>query len=68
MRLPDSNRYWVSLGATYKATDWADVTLGYTHIFADEARVDHASAALGNYAADYEARVDIIALQANFKF
>jgi long-chain fatty acid transport protein len=68
VRLPDSNRYWVSLGATYKAADWADVTLGYTHIFADEARVDHASSSLGNFAADYEAKVDIIALQANFKF
>ncbi|GAA0608579.1 MULTISPECIES: OmpP1/FadL family transporter [Thalassospira] len=68
VRLPDSDRYWVSFGATYKAADWADVTLGYTHIFADEARVDHASSLVGNYAADYEAKVDIIALQANFKF
>lgn len=68
VRLPDSNRYWVSLGATYRAADWANVTLGYTHIFADEARVDHGNANLGQFAADYEARVDIIALQANFKF
>ncbi|MBP3125337.1 outer membrane protein transport protein [Thalassospira sp. ER-Se-21-Dark] len=68
VRLPDSNRYWVSLGATYKASDWADVTLGYTHIFADEARVDHGTTNLGNFTADYEAKVDIIALQAKFKF
>ncbi|KJE34106.1 long-chain fatty acid transporter [Thalassospira sp. HJ] len=68
VRLPDSNRYWVSLGATYKAAGWADVTLGYTHIFAHDARVDHGTTNLGNFAADYEAKVDIIALQAKFKF
>ena len=68
VRLPDSDRYWVSFGTTYKVADWVDVNLGYTHIFAKSARVDHTSAALGNYAADYDAKVDIIALQANFKF
>ena len=68
VRLPDSDRYWVSLGTTYKVADWVDVNLGYTHIFARTARVDHTSTTLGNFAADYEANVDIIALQANFKF
>mgnify|MGYP003625857524 CR=1 FL=1 len=68
VRLPDSNRYWASLGTTYKVADWASVSLGYTHIFADDARVDLTSATLGDFAADYEAHVDIIALQANFKF
>lgn len=68
VRLPDSNRYWASLGAAYQVADWVNVSLGYTHIFADEARVDHRDSNLGNFAADYEASVDIIALQANFKF
>lgn len=68
VRLPDSDRYWASLGASYKVADWADVSLGYTHIFADTAHVDHSNSVLGNYVADYEASVDIIALQANFKF
>jgi long-chain fatty acid transport protein len=68
VRLPDSNRYWTSLGASYRVSDWAVVSLGYTHIFADEARVDHTTSTLGTFRADYEAHVDIIALQANFKF
>jgi long-chain fatty acid transport protein len=68
VRLPDSSRYWTSIGASYKVAEWADVSLGYTHVFANEARVDHQDANLGNFAADYEASVDIIALQANFKF
>lgn len=68
VRLPDSNRYWTSLGASYRVSDWAMVSLGYTHIFADEARVDHTTSNFGTFRADYEAHVDIIALQANFKF
>ncbi|WP_412559257.1 OmpP1/FadL family transporter [Thalassospira sp. MIT1370] len=68
VRLPDSNRYWTSLGASYQVSDWAMVSLGYTHIFADEARVDHTTSNFGTFRADYEAHVDIIALQANFKF
>ena len=68
VRLPDSDRYWVSLGAAYKVADWAAVSLGYTHVFANSARVDETDTFLGSYAADYDAHVDIIALQANFKF
>ncbi|MFH1806696.1 MAG: outer membrane protein transport protein [Pseudomonadota bacterium] len=69
VRLPDSDRYWVSLGMSYKVADWTDISLGYTHVFAKDARVDHGTGgALGRFQADYEASVDIIALQANFKF
>lgn len=68
VRLPDSDRYWVSLGATYKAADWADVSLGYSHIFAKDAKVNLSNTQLGSYSASYEAHVDIIALQAKFKF
>ena len=68
VRLPDSNRFWTSIGASYQVADWASVSLGYTHVFANEARVDHSTSTLGSFRADYEAQVDIIALQANFKF
>ncbi|MDP2699109.1 OmpP1/FadL family transporter [Thalassospira sp.] len=68
VRLPDSNRYWVSLGTTYKAADWADVSLGYTHIFAHSADINLNSSTVGTYSGTYESEVDIIALQANFKF
>jgi long-chain fatty acid transport protein len=68
VRLPDSNRYWLSLGAKYAVADWADVSLGYTHIFAHSADVNLSSTQLGSFAGTYESEVDIIALQAKFKF
>tara|TARA_E500000318_G_scaffold14742_1_gene14252 strand:- start:287 stop:1603 length:1317 start_codon:yes stop_codon:yes gene_type:complete len=69
VRLPDSNRYWVSLGSSYKVADWADISLGYTHIFAHSAKVDLSdNSSAGSFSGTYESEVDIIALQANFKF
>ncbi|OSQ43964.1 OmpP1/FadL family transporter [Thalassospira sp. MCCC 1A01428] len=68
VRIPDSNRYWLSLGASYKVADWADVSLGYTHIFAHNATVDHSEDNIGSFQGQYESKVDIIALQAKFQF
>lgn len=68
VRIPDSNRYWLSLGASYKVADWADVSLGYTHIFAHNATVNHSDPTIGTFQGDYESKVDIIALQAKFQF
>ena len=68
VRLPDSDRYWVSLGTTYKAADWADISLGYSHIFAQDADVNLSDTQLGTFKASYEAHVDIIAIQAKLKF
>ncbi|WP_417810262.1 OmpP1/FadL family transporter [Thalassospira alkalitolerans] len=68
VRLPDSNRYWLSFGTSYKAADWADISLGYTHIFAHSADVNLSDSNIGSFTGKYESEVDIIALQANFKF
>ncbi|WP_073955252.1 OmpP1/FadL family transporter [Thalassospira sp. TSL5-1] len=68
VRLPDSDRYWVSLGTSYKVNNWADVSLGYTHIFGKEAHVNLRDASGNTFSGDYESKVDIIALQARFQF
>jgi long-chain fatty acid transport protein len=68
VRLPDSNRYWVSLGTTYKVNDWSNISLGYTHIFAKEAHVSLRDDSNNTFSGDYESKVDIIALQAKFQF
>jgi long-chain fatty acid transport protein len=37
--LPDSDRLWLSVGATHRFSDRVSVDIGYTHIFADDARI-----------------------------
>jgi long-chain fatty acid transport protein len=43
--IPDSNRVWVSGGASYKWTESTTIDLAYTHIFFDDARFDRAAPA-----------------------
>ena len=74
-RLPDEDRYWLALGATYAFSNTVSVDLGYTHIFIRELldRRDlssgaHQSGSDRHSARDYQNSVDILAVQANFKF
>jgi long-chain fatty acid transport protein len=40
VRLPDSNRIWTSLGATYAIDDRISLDLGYAHLFAKNGKID----------------------------
>lgn len=39
-RLPDNDRYWLSLGTGYQVNDWLSFDLGYTHLFVKDAEID----------------------------
>jgi long-chain fatty acid transport protein len=47
-RVPDETRKWVSVGLTYEWSDRADVSLGYVHLFVDDAKVSGSSSATGD--------------------
>jgi long-chain fatty acid transport protein len=42
-RLPDNDRYWLSVGASYKVNDWLTTNLAYSHVFMDNGSVALAS-------------------------
>jgi long-chain fatty acid transport protein len=37
--VPDTDRIWLSAGASHKLTEKATIDVGYTHIFADDAPI-----------------------------
>ncbi|MBI5016492.1 MAG: outer membrane protein transport protein [Deltaproteobacteria bacterium] len=39
-RLPDNDRYWLSFGTGYQATDRLSVDVGYAHLFVDDAKIN----------------------------
>jgi long-chain fatty acid transport protein len=47
-RLPDTDRLWVSAGATYKWNEQFSLDLAYTHIFIKDNTAINISAASGN--------------------
>jgi long-chain fatty acid transport protein len=74
-RIPDSDRYWLSVGASYRVLQNVELTAAYTHIFADDAKVrlrDRGPGTenflRGNLDLNYSASVDIFAVQARLMF
>lgn len=72
-RIPDANRYWLSVGAGYEPNDWLGFNLGLTYIFLDDSRVrlrveDPTTDARGNLDADYESSIILLGLSARLRF
>lgn len=64
LRIPDADRLWVSVGATIKLSPCCNLDLGYTHIFADDAKVQYTAAGgnEGQFQGKASGDVDIIGI------
>jgi long-chain fatty acid transport protein len=67
MRLPDADRVWASIGASYNWNEQLSIDAGYSHIFVDDAPVDETTAGI-RYAGTAEGSADIISLGVRYKF
>ena len=73
-RIPEQNRYWLSVGAGYQVTDSLRVDAAYSHVFVPKASVNLTDdltgpeAGRGNLTAEYKNGIDLIGLQAKFTF
>jgi long-chain fatty acid transport protein len=66
-RLPDNDRYWVSVGASYKLLDWATANVGYSHVFMEDGDVSLPAAfGLPPLSASYDQHIDIVSASATF--
>ncbi|MET0569269.1 MAG: outer membrane protein transport protein [Hyphomicrobiaceae bacterium] len=70
-RLPDSDRVWASIGASYKWSERISLDFAYTHIFVDDARIDRtedlAPGVPIRLLADADASVDILSVGLKMK-
>lgn len=72
-RIPDEDRKWVAVGASYKYSDHITVDAGYTHIFVSDPSLDDESnldSPLESYtlSGEYDASVDIVGVQLRWLF
>lgn len=72
-RIPDADRQWVALGATYSPAAHFDITGSWVHIFVDDAEInlkatDEGNRFRGNLSGSYEASADVFAVQATWHF
>lgn len=69
--LPDSNRYWLSLGAQFKPTANTTLDVGYAYIIADKSKVNNNNAnaaAYGTLKGSYKADSHVFGLQLSHRF
>ena len=68
LRLPDADRVWASIGASYNVTDKIGFDVGYSHLFVkDDVKVSGSNAA-GAYTASADSRVDIISASLRYQW
>lgn len=72
-RIPDNDRYWLSIGASYKVTPAGSLDIGYTHIFVKDASLDKTTdvsvAALQDtLKGSYDSDVNILSVQYTHNF
>ncbi|MBW2208811.1 MAG: outer membrane protein transport protein [Deltaproteobacteria bacterium] len=75
--LPDDDRIWLSFGAGYKHSDKLSVDFGYAHLFIDDPKINSTDAdsssipgstGLHRLTGEFDADVDILSAQVNWKF
>jgi long-chain fatty acid transport protein len=72
VRVPDSDRIWASVGASWKMSENISLDFGYSHIFVEDARIDRTEFASGvgnvRVVAETEGSVDIVSVGFKYKF
>jgi long-chain fatty acid transport protein len=66
-RLPDDDRTWYSIGATWRASEALDVNFGLTHIKPDDPRVDITSSG-SRIAGPFSGSADLYGVSAQYRF
>jgi long-chain fatty acid transport protein len=70
VRLPDNDRYWLSLGATYKMSQVSRLDIGYSYVMIKDADINsnQTAAGRGTVVGTYEANVHVFGVQYQHSF
>jgi long-chain fatty acid transport protein len=75
LRLPDADRVWASVGASYNWNEQLSIDFGYSHLFVDDAPVSETATALTplgpvpvTTSGTFDSHVDIFAIGVRYKF
>ncbi|HZR70341.1 MAG TPA: outer membrane protein transport protein [Burkholderiales bacterium] len=70
-RLPDNDRYWISIGAQYRLSKTATLDYGYAHLFVKNTSINQNAGNAnvnGQLVGTYKASIDIIGIQYSQSF
>lgn len=66
--IPDSNKHWLALGATYNMGKNLALSLSYGHEFFQKGKIGLVDATKGNLTGHMKNHVDLVSVQFNYKF
>lgn len=67
-RLPDNDRIWIALGASYAINAAMKIDAGYAHIFVDEGSISNLSSTSHRQNGFYNNQIDILGVGFSMKF
>ena len=75
-RIPDADRTWLSVGASYQFTKAFGVDAGYSHLFCKDSSINLQTGSAttsptffqGNLRGTYKNSIDVLAVQARYIF
>ncbi|MBE9014097.1 outer membrane protein transport protein, partial [Pseudanabaenaceae cyanobacterium LEGE 13415] len=67
-RIPDSDRTWIAIGASYRPSPSISLDIGYAHLFVKNASIDQLGSAGDRLRGEYSSNVNIIGVQAAWRF
>jgi long-chain fatty acid transport protein len=66
LRVPDADRIWASIGASYKWSPRVTIDAAYSHIFVDDSQIDRTESGV-RLLANVESQVDILSIGLRIK-
>ncbi|MEZ5572537.1 MAG: outer membrane protein transport protein [Halioglobus sp.] len=67
-RLPDTDRTWLSVGASYQLNEDYSIDFGYSHLFVKDTNINRLGETNDRLLGEFAASVDILSLQLNGRF
>ncbi len=67
-RLPDNDRVWLAIGASYQVNDRISADFGYAHLFIDDTEISRINGTGARLIGTYESNADLISLGINYIF
>ncbi len=67
-RIPDGDRYWLSVGASYRPSENLSLDISYAHLFVGTLPINQGTSTTGFLRGEYDNHVDIVGAQVTWNF
>lgn len=67
-RIPDNDRVWLAIGASYRPSPSLSLDIGYAHLFVKDAPINQSGLTEGTLKGEFSGGVDIVGIQVNWRF